>query len=361
MIAGDGPRRILVVEDDAFFRALLVQRLREERFGEIVAAEDGEEALRAVAGCAPDLVLLDVELPGRSGISVLTTLKSDERWRDIPVIVISGVEDISSIVACIELGAEDYLNKPFNPVILRARISASLEKRRLRALEAQRVAQIVAAQKRAQDLLHVILPPAAAEELLEVGRVASKRHEEVAVLFCDIVGFTSHCESHDPETVVSQLQALVEAFEEIADARGLEKIKTIGDAFMATAGMLRPSENPLLAAIEGGLEMARIAPRTAGGWRVRAGVGYGALVSGVLGQQKFQFDVWGSVVNLAARVVECASPGAVAVPRTVCSPLLANFDWRPLGARALKGIGDVDLIECIGIGSPAAGHDAEAD
>jgi len=350
MTRGDGHPRILVVEDDAFFRALLVQRLREERFGEVAAAQDGEEALRAVTEWPPDLVLLDVELPGRSGIAVLTALKSDERWRDIPVIVISGVDDIGSIVACIELGAEDYLNKPFNPVILRARISASLEKRHLRVLEAQHMLQVIEAQRRAQELLHVILPPTAVGELLEVGRVASRRHEGVAVLFCDIVGFTAYCESHDPEIVVSQLQALVEEFEDIADRCGLEKIKTIGDSFMATAGMISPSENPLLSAIKGGLEMARVAPGIAGGWRVRCGVGFGALVSGVLGRQKFQFDVWGGVVNLASRVVECASPGTVAVPSTVCESLLTGLEWRALGTRQLKGIGDIELIEFVSSG-----------
>jgi class 3 adenylate cyclase len=340
--------RILVVEDDDFYRAVLVQRLREEGYSDVIWARDGMQALHAVGTSAPDLILLDVELPDLNGIDILSRLKGDAESREIPVIVISGVEEIDSIVACIELGAEDYLSKPFNPVILRARIAASLEKRRLRLLEAERLAEIMEERRRSQELLHVIFPSAAAQELMRTGTVASRRHDTVAVLFCDIVGFTAYCESHDAETVVSRLQVLVERFEEIADSYGLEKIKTIGDSFMATAGMLRENTDPLNAAIGCGLEMAALAPQVADGWRVRVGIDCGALVSGVLGRQKYQFDVWGSVVNMASRVSECASPGAVALRRTVCGEVFSEFLLRPLGPRQLKGIGEVDLVECSG-------------
>src|SRR5690606_26554858 len=111
--------------------------------------------------------------------------------------------EVASIVRCIELGAEDYLSKPFNPVILRSRIGASLEKHRLRKLEAARLAQILEEQQKIDRLLNVILPAAAAQELKSSGVVAPRRHEQVAVLFCDIVGFTAYCDRHPAEDVVA--------------------------------------------------------------------------------------------------------------------------------------------------------------
>jgi class 3 adenylate cyclase len=296
-----------------------------------------------------DLVLLDIEMPGLNGIEVLKRLKADTRCGSIPVIMISGVEEITSVVQCIELGAEDYLSKPFNPVILRARIGASLEKRRLRKLEASQLAQILSEQKKSDELLKVVLPAAAAQELKATGVVAPRRHVSVAVLFCDIVGFTAYCDKHAAEDVVSRLQALIERFEEITEQHRMEKIKTIGDAFMATAGMLIPNSNPLASATRCGLDMILAAGEVATDWQVRVGVNCGPMISGVLGRQRYQFDVWGSAVNVAARMTALASPGTVAMTRDARLRVGGEFVTRPLGRKEVKGLGLMELFECYGI------------
>ena len=335
---------ILVVEDDPFFRALLTRRLHEEGFTDVQAVEDGLEALRSVRNGRIDLVLLDIELPGLDGIQVLHELKSDARLSDIPVIVISGLDEMKSVVRCLELGAEDYLPKPFDPAILRARINTSLEKRMLRRLEELRVNQIVKERERSQALLNVILPRIAARELMATGAVAPRRHEGVAVLFCDIVGFTAYCERHEPEYVVARLQSLIERFEQLTDAHEMEKIKTIGDSFMATAGMLQPSASPLRSVVHCGLDMIMQTPQIVPGWQVRIGVDCGRLVSGVLGRQRYQFDVWGSVVNGASRITECAPTGAVALRQAISLQIDAEFNCEPIGTKQLKGLGEVDLV-----------------
>ena len=102
--------------------------------------------------------------------------------------------------------------------------------------------RLEAERRRADDLLHAILPPGAVQELKASNTVRPRRYEDVAVLFCDVADFTAYCERNPPEQVVAELQALVERFEEIADRHGLEKIKTVGDAFLATAGLLRRAE-----------------------------------------------------------------------------------------------------------------------
>jgi len=181
-----------------------------------------------------------VMMPEMDGYQTLGQLKADPRFRDIPVIMISALDEIASIVRCIELGAEDYLPKPFDPVLLRARIGASLEKKRLRDQEQAYLQQIADEKKRADDLLRVILPDTVVEELKATNRVKPRRYDNVAVMFCDIVDFTTYCDQREPEEVVAYLQELVENFEGMAVRYGLEKIKTVGDAFMTTAGLMKP-------------------------------------------------------------------------------------------------------------------------
>ncbi len=338
--------RILVVEDDAFSRRLLVQLLANQGYRCVEVAADGHQALDRMRHDGIDLVLLDIELPQLDGIEVLRRLKDDPRLSPIPVIVISGVGEVESIVRCIDFGAEDYLSKPFNPVILRARISASLEKHRLRKREAARLAQVLQEQQKTDRLLNVILPAAAARELKTSGVVAPRRHEQVAVLFCDIVGFTAYCDRHRAEDVVARLQLLIERFERITESHRMEKIKTIGDSFMATAGMLRFNPEPLRSAVRCGLDMIAATAEVVKDWQVRVGIDYGPIVSGVLGRQKYQFDVWGGVVNIAARMTELASPGAVALRRDAWLDLGGDFVGALLGRREVKGIGSVEVAEC---------------
>lgn len=338
--------RILVVDDDEFSRKLLVRQLAIEGYLCVDVAEDGRQALDRLGREHADLVLLDIEMPQLDGIEVLRRLKADSHLRAIPVIVISGVGEIASVVQCIELGAEDYLSKPFNPVILRARIGASLEKRRLRLLEAARTDEILQQKKKTDQLLNVILPAAAAQELKSSGAVIPRRHERVAVLFCDIVGFTAYCDKHRAEDVVARLQALIERFEVVTERHQMEKIKTIGDSFMATAGMLRPNADPLASAVRCGLDMIAATAEVVSDWRVRVGIDCGAIVSGVLGRQKYQFDVWGSVVNIASRLTELASPGTVALSGHAWAQLGGMFEGRALGRREIKGLGPMEIIEC---------------
>lgn len=339
----------LVVNDEAFNRSLLIRHLGNEGFTDVTAAENGCEALVAVREGNFDLVLLDIEMPRMDGLEVLREMKADMRLRDIPVIMISGVEDLESIVQCIELGAEDYLHKPFNPVLLRARVNASLEKKRLRDMQASYMTQIKAEKMKSDGLLDVILPAAAAAELKATGTVAPRSFDDVGLVFCDIVDFTSYCDKHDADAVVSGLQDLFVAFEEITRGHQMEKIKTIGDAFMATAGLTIRNPTPLLSSIKCGLAMAAESERQATGWQVRVGVHVGPVVAGIVGEEKYQFDVWGDTVNTAARMAELGAPGSVAMTYDSWFQVENDCEGRSLGRLEVKGKGLVEVVECTGV------------
>src|SRR5262249_6090088 len=183
-------------------------------------------------------------------------------------------------------------------------IGACLEKKRLRDREVGYLRQI-------HDLLHAILPAPIVAELTATGAVQPRRRDRVGILFADIVGFTSYCERHAPEEVVEHLRRLVDAFEETAALHGVQKIKTIGDSFMAAAGLLEEVDNPVLPCVRSAREMIARAKELPPHWDVRVGVHAGSVVAGLLGSRQYLYDLWGAAVNTAARVEALGVPGAV--------------------------------------------------
>lgn len=341
--------RILIVDDNEDNRFTLSRRLKKIGYRQLETAVNGREALEKITSQPYDLVLLDIMMPEMDGYEVLETVKKDVNHRHIPIIMISAADQLDSVVKCIELGAEDFLPKPFNATLLRARVSASLEKKRMRDQEEAYRFQIIAEQKRTDELLHAILPATAVRELKETGVVRPRNYEAVGILFCDIVGFTSYCDRNLPETVVTHLQALIEAFEAIVEDHQMEKIKTIGDAFMATSGLLRPVEAPLLTAVRCGLEMSRIAGTMEPNWEVRIGLHFGPVVAGIVGKQQFLFDVWGDTVNIAARLVEHGTPGAVAMTAAAWQEIRDECEARALGIVDIKGKGKLEIVEAFAV------------
>lgn len=334
---------LLVVDDNENNRELLTRRLQKQGF-QFQEAANGREALELLSEHKFDLVLLDLHMPEVSGYEVLEKMKADSIWRHIPVIVITAVDDMDSVARCIRSGAEDYLPKPFNSTLLQARIGACLEKKRLRELEQTHLRQIKAERRAADDLLHMLFPHMIIDELKSTKTVRPRRHENVAVLFCDIVGFTAYCDQRLPEDVIPHLRELFEEYEDLVVTHGLEKIKTIGDAFMATAGLLTHVENPVLNCVKCGLEMIRIAGEISARWEVRVGIHCGPIVSGLVGQRQYSFDLWGDTVNTAARVESHGRPGCVNVSAAAWQQIADRCRGESLGVVPVKGKVDLEIF-----------------
>jgi class 3 adenylate cyclase len=160
-----------------------------------------------------------------------------------------------------------------------------------------------------------------------------------------VADFTSYCDNHEPEDVVSRLDALFVIFERIATKYGVEKIKTIGDAFMAATGLLKEIEDPISTIIRCGLELASTTIDANLGWTVRVGVHVGPVVSGVVGQERYQFDIWGDTVNVAARMAGKGNPGGVAVTKAIWEGVKHKFDGVLLGELDVKGKGSLSVYE----------------
>src|SRR5207248_1942614 len=236
--AGEGAE-ILVVDDNASNRDVLARRLSREGH-QVTTADDGPAALDLVTARRFDLVLLDLIMPEMSGFEVLQRLKAAEATRELPVIVISALDELDSVVRCIEAGAEDYLTKPFNPVLLRARINASLEKKRLSDRERKLIQDLEQERQRSQSLLLNILPQIVVDRMRDGEKVIADRIIDATILFCDLVEFTALSQELSADRTIAYLSRIFSAFDRLALEHGVEKIKTIGDAYMVAAGVPEP-------------------------------------------------------------------------------------------------------------------------
>src|SRR6266478_4594275 len=190
---------ILVVDDNEDNRFTLSLRLEASGYTNLAMAANGREALDVMRSRPIDLVLLDIMMPELDGYGVLEVMQADVRLRTIPVLVISAVDDIGSVVKCIGLGATDYLTKPFNPVLMKARVDKCIEQRRLRAQEIVYQQKLEAEKRRADGILATVLPRDIVRALKRSDKLQPRLYDDVTVLFCDVVGFTAYCEKQPPE------------------------------------------------------------------------------------------------------------------------------------------------------------------
>jgi class 3 adenylate cyclase len=334
--------RILIVDDNPSNRDLLHRQL--VRAGHTPAeADGGASALQKLAQEKFDLILLDLLMPEISGYELLHRLKEEPATRDIPVIMMSALDDLDSTIRCIEAGAVDYLAKPVDGTLLHARIGACLENKFLRDREKLMLEEIREEKARYEDLLLSILPRSIVDRINRGEQMIADQVDAVTILFADIVGFTPMASRQSAADLVRFLNSIFSAFDHLTQRYGGEKIKTIGDAYMVAFGLPDPRPDHAEAAshlARAMLEEAR-AFRACDGSPValRIGLHTGAAIAGVIGQRKFSFDVWGNTVNIASRMESHGEPGQIHVSESVAKALGGSFALVDRGRIDVKGGG----------------------
>ena len=353
--AAHGPAQtasVLIVDDSRTLRRLLVRALNDLGIANTTEAANGREGLELVNTKEFDLVLLDMEMPEMDGLQLLDAIKSDPMTRSMPVIVISGAEQFDNAVKCIEMGAEDYLPKPFNPVLLRARVMSSLEKKRLRDLDRVRLAELQyekellqLEKEKSEHLLLNILPRPIAERLKGGERTIADSHPQVTVLFADLVGFTQLSSKTAPQELVNLLNEVFSHFDRLAERHGLEKIKTIGDSYMLVGGLPVPRADHAEAVAEMALDMVeevgRFNRHSQTQIDLRIGINSGPVVAGVIGRKKFTYDLWGDTVNLASRMESAGTPNTIHVAPSTHAALSGKYELSERGLVSCKGVGEI--------------------
>ena len=320
--------RILVVDDTPANIQALSAILKEKGF-QISVATNGRLALELVARLRPDLILLDVMMPEMDGFETCRRLKASPATRHIPVIFLTARVESEDIVKGFELGAVDYVAKPFNTCELLARVNTHLTLDRLH--------------RENESLLLSILPASIAARLKSGEAGIADHFPEVSVLFADIVDFTTLSNGLSPQPLVALLNDLFTQFDHLANEHNVEKIKTIGDCYMAVCGVPenRPDHAAALADMALGIvEHLKLFNRTRGtNLKVRIGLNTGPVVAGVIGRSKFIYDLWGDTVNTASRMEATGLPNRVQVTAEMQRVLAVDFDFEERGEIEVKGKG----------------------
>jgi adenylate cyclase len=290
------PATVLVADDNRMNRLLLGRSL-EQQGHTVVFAEHGREALELLRQRPFDVLLLDVLMPELDGYHVLEELKSDVHLRDIPVVMTSALDELDSVVKCVEMGAEDYLTKPINPVLLNARVNASVEKKRLRDQQ--------------RELISKFATKEVAEDLLTSGFALGGKYVDATAMFCDIRSFTSIAEAREPDETIELLNDYYTLMMDAIGGEGGVVNQIVGDGLMAIFGAPVACDDHRLRAVLAACQMVELirlfnveqAARGKVEIQIGVGVASGQVVAGYTGTlHRATYTCVGDTVNVAARL-----------------------------------------------------------
>jgi adenylate cyclase len=296
---------VLVVDDEPHNRSLLRDTL-EMRHYEVAEAEDGAAALASAKDRVPDVVLLDLMMPHMDGFAVCRELKRNPRTAAVPVLMVTALNEREERLMGIKAGANDFLTKPVDLQDVILRVGNAVHAKQL-------YDRLQVEQEKSERLLLNILPIPIAERMKAGETNIADAYPDVVVLFADLVGFTS-LSAHIPVLeLLGLLNEVFTAFDALTTRHGLEKIKTIGDAYMAAGGLVsEQAADCCIAAASLALDMQQEITRINAQYditvRLRIGINQGPVIAGVIGSSKFSYDLWGDTVNIASRLESLAQP-----------------------------------------------------
>lgn len=359
------PANILVVDDKPDNVRLLSTILTEQGY-QVRKVLNGQRAIATVLEFPPNLILLDVMMPEMNGYEVCAQLKSSPKTSSIPVIFLSALDDVLDKVKAFDVGGVDYITKPFHGKEVLARVASQLtiqsQQKQLQE-QTQQLEELVErlqneikerqgvelslrlSQKKSDNLLLNILPAAIIENLKKGDCGAAERFESATVLFADIVNFTSLAARMLPLELVNFLNQIFSRFDQLTEKHGLEKIKTIGDAYMVAGGLPVPRADHAEAIANMALDMqeaiADFQTDTGEPFQIRIGIHTGPVVAGVIGTKKFIYDLWGDTVNVASRMEGQGLPGYIQVTTAIYELLKDRYLFEERGAITIKGKGEM--------------------
>ena len=291
-------------------------------------------ALEKIAARLPDVILLDVMMPQMDGFEVCRRLKTDSKTAHIPILMVTALSDRKERLMGIAVGANDFLNKPVDIQDVTLRVGNAVYAKHLHD-------QLQVEQEKSEQLLLNILPKPIAERMKKGETNIADSHSDVTVLLADLVGFTTLSAHIGPEQIVQLLNEIFSAFDLLTEKHGLEKIKTIGDAYMVAGGLSFPRPDHAEASAELALEMQteieRLNKEYDTSVRLRIGICTGPVVAGVIGRRRFAYDLWGETVNLACRLESTGEAGKIQIAESTYERLKHKYHFEPKHGIDAKG------------------------
>ena len=326
---------ILVVEDSIIVRTMLAGLLKQQNYN-VVTAKSGEDALVLLQEEEINLVLLDIVMPEMDGYTVCSKIKANKKLESLPIIFISSLDATEDIIKGFEAGGVDYIIKPFRRAEVLAKVATHLHLCRLQdRLKHER--------QKTMGLLRNVLPEQIAKELLDTGTCIPRLFQETTVCFVDIVDFTKASSRMSPETVIREIDDIFTGFDQIIHANRCERIKTIGDACLFVCGLPEPDSNHCENIVRASLNIISFLEKRnqekQHKWSVRIGLHSGPVVGGVVGTDKYLYDIFGNTVNIAARMEEHSFPMQLTVSNTSYKHLKNSFSFSDAREIDIKGMG----------------------
>lgn len=328
---------VLIIDDNLSQQAKLEEILRVLPCT-VISTDTASKALDIMRYAEVAVVILDYSLRGMDLQDFMHSIRRDHHGEDAHVILTLDKDHKSSEIAeTYRQGAVDYIERPFQAETVRSMVKVFVK--------------LFQKKKKVKELLLNILPREIANELESSGKVKPKRYASSSVLFADFVAFSHRTREMSPVELVNTLDTFFAQFDRIITRNNLEKIKTIGDAYMSVAGVPeKRKENPIittLAALEIAHYMEKMShhvkKRGRKQWELRIGIHSGPLVAGVIGKKKFAYDVWGDTVNIASRICSACEPGRVNISAATYEKIKDYFVCEYRGEIAAKNIGHVGM------------------
>lgn len=328
------PLPIVLIVDDAVENLQVLSGLLKDKY-RVKIAKNGEKAIElANATEKPNLILLDVVMPGMSGFEVCAQLKSDDSTKNIPVIFITALNESADETKGFSVGGADFISKPFHPEVVLARIQTHIE--------------LQAAKQKSDTLLKVLLPENVVNDLINNGKHIPEIHNNVSILFFDFVGFTNMTTQMNPQVLIEELSGIFTDFDEICSKHHATRIKTIGDAYMATTGLGNNDSNHAIYLVKTGIDFINYLNHrnqtSTYKWQCRIGIHSGSVIAGIIGKNRFAYDILGDDVNIAAKVESAGVPMKVTITEATKQLCANEFVSESIGKVMLKRRGEMELF-----------------
>ena len=359
LVAAPAPHRVLLVDDQPAIGAAVRRLLADQPDIVVAFCLEAAAAVDTAAAFRPTVILQDLVMPGQGGLDLLAHYRAHEATAHVPVIMLCGAADGPARTRLLAAGANDSLVKLPDALELAARIRVHSESYRrlldrdaaLAALERAH-AELAAEREQSERLLRNILPARIAARLKAGEATIADAVPAVTVLFADLSGFTAFSAGLDARRLVFLLDEIFSAFDSVAAAHGVEKIKTIGDCYMAVAGLSNPRADHADAVAGLAVDLLAAFAALAAAHRfdlgVRIGIHSGPVVAGVIGHQTLAYDLWGDTVNVASRMESHGAPGRIHVTAATRLLLGERYRFEHRGEMEVKGRGRMETFFLLG-------------
>ncbi|MDA3953251.1 MAG: response regulator [Bacteroidales bacterium] len=344
------PFKILIIEDDPIHGKIIYHILKNtgQNF-QLLQSRNGFEALKILEKETPDLILTDWEMPEMSGIELCKKIQAIRDFEDIPVIMCTGIKTSSeNLKTAFESGVVDFIRKPIDKVELMSRVNSMLKLSESYQTIKRQKEEIEAEKEKSDKLLLNILPQKIANDLKEFGEIKPKLYKDVTVFYSDIVGFTEKTMKIHPNTLLNELNDIVKGFDAIMVKNNCEKIKTVGDAYIAVCGLPIPNskhaENILNAAIDTMAYLKKRNEKSKFIWEIRLGIDTGEVAGGIIGTNKFIYDIFGDPVNTASRLEQNSKTMRIHLSETTYKLVKDKYEFEEQAPLEVKGKGKMKMF-----------------